>query len=87
MPNDPAPKKQRLTPAYLLSYILFSEDTWRVAIGFVSAVILAPYLLPFDHTGIGRYVMFITVVVIGWAVSKVPSQWIVRQLKLLFPGR
>jgi hypothetical protein len=76
-----------MTPSYFLFYFLFSEDTWRMAVGIVSAVILAPYLQRFDHTGIGRYVMFITVVVIGWAVSKAPGQWIVRQLKNRFPDR
>lgn len=86
-PNDPAPKKKRITPVYLFFYLLLSDDTWRVVIGITLAVILAPYLLPLDHTGMGRYVMFITAVVIGWAVSKVPSQWIVRQLRLLFPDR
>lgn len=86
-PNDPAPKKKRMTPAYLLFYLLLSEDTWRIVIGVTLAVILAPYLLPLDRTGMGRYVMFITAVVIGWAVSRVPSQWIVRQLRLLFPDR
>jgi hypothetical protein len=86
-PHDPAPKKKRLTPAYLFFYFLFSEDTWRIAIGVALAVISAPYLLPLDHTGVGRYVMFITAFVIGWALSKVPSQWIIRQLKQLFPDR
>lgn len=76
-----------MTPAYLFFHLLFSDDTWRMVIGVALAVILAPYLLPLDHTGMGRYVMFITAVVIGWAVSKVPSRWIVRQLKLLFPDR
>jgi hypothetical protein len=86
-PNDPAPKKKRMTPAYLLFHLLLSEDTWRIVIGVTLAAILAPYLLPFDRTGMGRYVMFITAVVIGWAVSKVPSQWVVRRLRLLFPDR
>lgn len=86
-PNDPAPKKKRTTPAYLFFHLLLSEDTWRIVIGVTLAVILAPFLLPLDRTGIGRYVMFITAVVIGWAISSGPSQWIVRQLKLLFPDR
>jgi len=76
-----------MTPAYLFFYLLLSDDTWRLVIGVSLAVILGPYLLPLDQTGMGIYVMFITTVVIGWAVSKVPSRWIVRQLKLLFPGR
>jgi hypothetical protein len=86
-PHDPAPKKKRLTFGDLFSHILFSADTWRAAIGITLAVILAPHLLPFDRTGIGRYVMFIAVVVVAWALSKVPGRWIARQMRLLFPGR
>jgi len=86
-PNDSSPKKKRPTLNHIMFHILLSEDTWRVAIGIVLAVVSAPILRPFDHTGIGRYVMFVAAVVVGWAVSKVPSQWIVRQVKLLFPNR
>jgi hypothetical protein len=86
-PNDPAPKKKRITPAYLFFHLLLSEDTWRIVTGVSLAVILAPLLLPLDRTGMGRYVMFITAVVVGWAVSKTPSQWIVRQLRIVFPDR
>jgi hypothetical protein len=86
-PHDPAPKKKRLTPTSLLFHLLFSDDTWRVAIGTTAAIVSAPYLLPFDHTGMGRYVMFITVVVLGWAISKVPAQWIARQFRAMFPNR
>ena len=86
-PNGSPPKKKRLTLTHIVFHILLSEDTWRVAIGIVLAIVSAPFLRPFDHTGIGRYVMFVTAVVVGWAVSKVPSEWIVRQIKLLFPDR
>ncbi len=86
-PHDPAPKKKRLRLVDLFFHLLFSADTWRAAIGITLAVILAPHLLPFDRTGIGRYVMFITVVVVAWALSKVPADWIARQMRLLFPGK
>jgi hypothetical protein len=85
-PNDSPPRKKRLTITYIVFHILFSEDTWRVAIGIVLAVVSAPMLESFDHTGIGRYVMFVTAVIIGWAISKAPSQWIVRQIRQLFPN-
>jgi hypothetical protein len=71
----------------LISHLLSSEDTWRVAIGTAAAIISAPYLLRFDHTGMGRYVMFITVVVVGWAISKIPARWIARQFQSLFPNQ
>lgn len=86
-PNEPAPKKKRMTPVNLFFHILLSDDTWRIVIGVTLAVILGPHLQPLDRTGMGIYVMFIAAVVVGWAVSKVPSQWIVRKLRLLLPDR
>lgn len=84
-PSDPESPKKRPTPSYIVFYILFNEDTWRCLIGIALAVILAPFLLPFDRTGLGRYIMFIGVVVVGWAVAKAPSRWIVERLRLMFP--
>ena len=86
-PQEPAPKKKRLTPTSLLAHLLSSDDTWRVAIGTAAGIISAPYLLPLDHTGMGRYVMFITVVVVGWAVSKAPARWIAGQFRTMFPNQ
>lgn len=80
---DTEPKKKRRIPSRLVHHILLNEDTWRCLSGIVLAVVSAPYLLPFDHTGIGRYIMFICAVVVGWALSKVPSRWIVGRIRLL----
>lgn len=85
-PRDPDSNKKRLTPTYLLVYLLCNEDTWRCAIGIAAAVVLAPVLQPLDRTGLGRYVMFITVVVVGWALSKAPSRWIVARMRRIFPN-
>ena len=86
-PHETPPRKHRLTPTGLLVYFLTSEDTWRIAMGIALAVLSAPVLLPFDRTGLGRYVMFIAVVVIVWAVTKKPSQWIVRQIEQRLSGQ
>lgn len=86
-PRDPRSGRKPLTPRNVFFHILLSEDTWRFAVGITLAVVLAPVLAPFDRTGIGRYVMFITVVVIGWAVAKHPSRWFVRRIRQRFPNR
>jgi hypothetical protein len=78
---------KRLTPSYILRHILLSDDTWRCLIGIVLAIVLAPVLLPYDRTGLGRYIMFIGVVVVGWAVTKAPSRWIVARLRGVLPDR
>lgn len=83
-PEEPLPKpKQRLTPAYIVFHILFSPDTWRVAFGTVIAVILTPLILPVDRTGMGRYVIFIMLVVLVWAISTAPAKWVAARLQRL----
>ena len=81
-PKETPPKsKHRLSPAYILFHLLFSPDTWRVFLGTVIAVILTPIILPVDRTGMGRYVIFIMLVVLVWALSSVPAKWIAARLQ------
>jgi len=87
LPSDPEPQKKRLTPSNILYHLLLNDETWRCLFGIVLAIALAPVLLPYDRTGLGRYVMFIGVVVVGWAVTKAPSRWIVEQLRRVLPDR
>ncbi|MBL0716023.1 MAG: hypothetical protein JJV98_20240 [Desulfosarcina sp.] len=77
------PKRKRRGPVDFLFYFLFTPDTWRILIGTVSAVILTPWLLPVDRTGMGRYVLFIMIVVVGWAITGVPGRWIAQRLQNL----
>jgi hypothetical protein len=76
-------KRQRRGPLYLLFYLLFSPDTWRVFAGTVLAVIMTPRLLPVDRTGMGRYVLFIMIVVVGWAITGAPARWLTQRLQAI----
>jgi hypothetical protein len=80
-------KRERRGPLYLLFYFLFSPDTWRILAGTVLAVILTPRLLPVDRTGMGRYVLFIMIVVVGWAVTGAPARWVTQRLQSLVKSR
>ncbi len=69
---------------YFISYFLLLDDSWRILAGTVLAVLLTPRLLPVDRTGMGRYVLFIMIVVVGWAVTGPPARWITQRLQSLF---
>ena len=82
--SSPPPKRQRRGPVFFLTYFLLSPDTYRILAGTVAAVILTPRLLPVDRTGMGRYVLFIMIVVVGWAITGAPARWITQRLQSLF---
>jgi hypothetical protein len=63
-----------VTPAYLLFYVLFSSESWRVAAGFAAAVLITPYLLPGDLSTTGRAMLYLMVGVIGYTLSGMPAR-------------
>ncbi len=82
-PKEPSSsrKRERRGPLYFFFYVLLTPDTWRILTGTVLAVILTPRLLPVDRTGMGRYVLFIMIVVVGWAVTGAPARWLTQRLQ------
>ncbi len=78
--------KRPVTPAFILFYILFSPDTWRIVIGLFVAVLLAPYIVKPDMTAIARAIVFFMVAAIGYAASGLPAGGITKILKRLILG-
>jgi hypothetical protein len=72
--------KRQLTIRYVIFYILFLPDSWQVLAGAIAAYFLAPHIeLP--TTGFGAGVMaYIMIAVIGYAATRVPAQWVTRNL-------
>lgn len=77
------PKRARRGPLFLFTYLLLSPDTWRILTGTVMAFTMTPRLLPVDRTGMGRYVLFIMIVVVGWAITGVPARWLTQRLQAI----
>ncbi len=77
--------RQKITPLNVLTHILVTPDTYRVMAGVLLGVLLMPSLIPEQTTVLGRYVLFIMLVCIGWAVSAVPARWIARKLQEMVP--
>ena len=75
--------KRPLTPAYILFYILFWPDTWRILTGLVLSLWFTPHILPADLGTVGRAMLYVMVAAIGWAMSSKPAGWITGKLKSL----
>jgi hypothetical protein len=74
------------TPTYLVFYVLFSTDAWRIAMGFVLSVLGTPHLAPAELSPAGRAMLYVMVAAIGWTITGVPARWITRNLKKAFLG-
>jgi hypothetical protein len=73
--------KRPVTPAYVIFYILFSPDTWRIVMGVILAVLMVPHIVKPDMTLIARGVVFVMVATIGYAASGLPARGITKMLK------
>jgi hypothetical protein len=63
-------KKRKITISYIIFYILFLPDTYRLLIGFLAAWLFAPYVtetksMPQE----GGFVVWVMIASIGYATS------------------
>jgi hypothetical protein len=73
-------------PTYYFFYLIFSPDTWRLAIGAAAALWLAPMLFTPEMSPAARAVVYVMITAIGWAASGGPARWIATGLKRLVLG-
>jgi len=73
----------RNTPVYLLFYILFWPDTWRMLMGGVFAWVLTPGILRQDMSAAATGLLYIMMACIGWSLTEKPAGWITAALKRL----
>ena len=68
-------RKHPITPIYILSYLLMSEDVWRVVFGGVFAYILAPSVLATRQMETaGIVLIYVMLICIGWWIAGYPSK-------------
>jgi len=79
--------KRPLTPTYIIFYILFAPDTWRILGGFLLAIFLAPYVVKPEMALVARSTVYVMVAAMGWAICGKPAQWIAAGLKKAFLGK
>jgi len=79
--------KRPITPGYIIFYILFWPDTWRILIGVLAAVLLVPRIINGDMTVFAMAMLHVMVAGIGYAASGRIAGAIVRFLKKLILGK
>ena len=75
-------RRSNLSPSYLFFYLLFSDDTWRIAAGFVCAVFLGPMVT--KERGLshgGEAIVWLMIMAIGWSISAWPAKKITGAFK------
>ncbi len=63
-------KKRKITLSYIIFYIFFLPDTYRVLIGLLAAWLLSPYVIetkPMPREG--EFVIWVMIATIGYATS------------------
>jgi hypothetical protein len=73
-------------PAYYIFYLIFSPDTWRLAIGVIGALWVGPKIFGPEMNTTTRAVTYVMLTAIGWAAGGVPARWICQGFKQLILG-
>ncbi len=76
-------QKRPITLNYVIFYILFLPDTWRIIMGIVLSALLTPHATPVSLGAGGRVMLYIMIATIGYAGTAVPGRWISEMLKKL----
>ena len=75
-------QKRPFSVSYIFFYLLFSEDTWRIAAGFVIAVFVGPLVTQGRNLSQGGEVMvWLMIMAIGWSVTAWPARKITGALQ------
>lgn len=75
-------QKRPLSLSYIFFFLLFSEDTWRIAAGFIFAVFLGPLVTQGrDLSQGGQVMVWLMILAIGWSVTAWPAKKITGALK------
>jgi hypothetical protein len=69
---------------YVVFYVLFSKDIWRILLGCLFAYLLAPQLFKPEITKAGQILIWIMLACIGWSITGYPSKLITNFLKKIF---
>lgn len=75
-------QKRPFSVSYIFFYLLFSDDTWRIAAGFLCAVFLGPLVTQGRNLSRGgEAVVWLMIMAIGWSVSAWPAKKITSALQ------
>ena len=70
---------------YLLFYLFFSPDTWRILIGLLAAFILGPRVVAGgSYSPAGQAVIWLMILALGYVLSAPVGRFISRRLTAAF---
>lgn len=73
--------RRTVTPAYIIFYILFLPDSWRIAIGISAAALFDHFVTGPDTDAVGRVIIFVMLAATGYAASGIPGRFIAGKMK------
>ena len=79
-------KKRPVTLNYILFYILFLPDSWRILMGIIFSGVLSSLIFTPEIDLSGRAVIYIMMAFIGYSATGVPARWITGVFKKLILG-
>ena len=67
---------------YVIFYLLFSPDTWRILIGFVAALVIGPRVTASgDYSPVGQVIIWLMILALGYVLSAPIGRFISKKLK------
>lgn len=78
--------KRPITPSYIVFYILFSPDTWRILIGVIISILTTPHVVTPEMGISGKVLLYIMIATIGYTGAALPGRWISNMFKKLILG-
>jgi len=78
--------KRPITISYIIFYILFLPDTWRILMGIIFSAFLAPLAVTPEMGIRGKILIYIMIATIGYSASGIPGRWISKMFKKLILG-
>ena len=75
-----------VTPSYIIFYVLFSTETWRIVLGLALSFFATPGLLSPDLSTAARALVYVMVATIGYSLAGRPARWISDGLKKAILG-
>lgn len=78
--------KRQITPTYIVFYILFLPDTWQILMGIGFALLLQSLATSPEMTAFSKVLIFVMLVTIGYAITRMPAKWIAGKIKKFFLG-
>ncbi|PIP40205.1 MAG: hypothetical protein COX19_06195 [Desulfobacterales bacterium CG23_combo_of_CG06-09_8_20_14_all_51_8] len=83
--GDPL-KKRPVTLNYVIFYILFLPDTWRILMGIIISALITPHVTTPNLGVSGRIMLYLMIATIGYAGTAIPGRWVSEMFKKLILG-